>query len=249
MNPAQQYHSRKVSELARIGVAVPDFQRLTSEKHIEAIYQHVKKGFVQTGIQPVLPGCIVVCRALSGTGIWLIDGQHRFLAFQRLLEQDHIDVVVMTCEIVVRDEEEAHEYFRLVNTNLPMKKPPRNVTLAVPNQVARKFVECYPLMFKDSENPRRPHLNVRHFAERLAKCSYIRGWTVDLIFAALLQHNQVLSGKPVTHFKYPGDTTAKLTDLKTQAEKKGGLLFGLYKDYEFVDQCFKARIADVLQIL
>jgi len=240
MNSSQTYGTRKISELIDMGITVPDWQRLTSQKHIDSIYNFIKEYVDSWQNQPVLPGCFTLCSAVIQRQPfwWLIDGQHRFLAMHRLLQDDDLDCVVMCCNIQVSDENQAHEYFRIVNTSLPLKRPPRNSRLTVPNEVIRQLKNMFPNIFKDTENPRRPHLNARHFAEKLLTRPEIQNQNAESIIAKLLEYNQKICAMPLSEFKYPGDKKDRLDKIKQQAIQKGNFFLGMYKNYEFLGKSF-----------
>jgi 5-methylcytosine-specific restriction endonuclease McrA len=236
LHPNQAYEMVLFSNLSHF-IQVPEWQRLTSEKHITEIYQSILSYVKEYNIQPVLPGCLTVCKC-NQTYI-MVDGQHRFLAFKKLFYDHKIDIKIMCCVIEVKNEEEAHHWFRIVNSNLPLTRLPAHQRLTVPNQVAERIASMYPKVFSESDRPRRPHISKQELASQIALTisnnPLLINSTADELEQKLLEYNQWMSTQPVDTFKYPGDDMKTLTkhmnDIRT---KKGGCYFGMYKQYEFV---------------
>lgn len=242
MNPGQRYVERTYSDLHRLGLNVPEWQRLTSAQHVASLYHSLKAHLEAHHVQPVLPGCITLCHRTQPPDLWLlIDGQHRVLALKRLYDEDRYDLTVMCCDLAISSEAEAHTLFELVNASKPLSRLPRHQPLSVPNAVVRQMQHQFPAIFKDTDHPRRPHLNHQQLAERLAACPAIASWTADQVVQRLLQYNQHLSTCPPDQFRYPGESLEAVEKTLAAAAKKGCFL-GLYKNYEFLSWCFQPSL-------
>lgn len=246
MNPQQHFETYQVSQLKRLGVNVPDWQRLTSQSHIGEIYKYLVDGYKRCKCQPVLTGVLVLC-CKTNTGsapTWfLIDGQHRYLAMLQVLEDTGLDCHVMCNVIHVSDEKEAHDWFRISNVNMPMKRPPSNTMLNIPNEVARRMQRRFPVCFKDSARPRRPHLNIQQLADNLLP--FVRdGVSADAMVDQLMSFNKAMSEDEKKMPVYPHDNQSKLEEMwKREIPSKGGLYLGMYKNYEFVKLAFEPSVS------
>ena len=236
LNQNQLYELIRYSELSKY-IHVPEWQRLTSEKHILEIYRSILSYHTEHKRQPILPGCLTVCR-FNQTYI-MVDGQHRFLALKKLFDDHAIDIKIMCCVINIQHEDEAHHWFSVVNSSLPLTRLPTYQRLTVPNQVAERIASMYPKIFSESDRPRRPHIRKQELASQIAlaigKNPHLSQCTANELEAKLLDYNRWMSIQPPDTFKYPGDDLKTLdkhmVDIKL---KKGGCYFGMYKQYEFV---------------
>lgn len=243
MNPGQRYIARTYSQLSQLDVNMPEWQRLTSAKHVQMLYESMYSSIIQDASHPpILPGCMIFCHNLPSLWI-LIDGQHRFLALKKLFDDHGIDLSIMCCDITIEDETRAQHWFEVVNKTLPLGRLPKHQTLTVPNQVLRELQRIYPKCFSDTDNPRRPHLN-QQLAIRLTHVPGIEIWKADKIVERLLKYNTYLQQQPWTAFKYPGDTQTTVEKYLSAAAKKGNLLLGMFKNYEFLEDCFQSHTAN-----
>jgi hypothetical protein len=243
MNPNQRFSILKYSEVIEMGIQFPDWQRLVNTSHVDKIYNDVKTYMDKNLHQPILPGCLSLCVVKTSPPTWImIDGQHRFLALKKLYEESKLDVSMMYCTITIESENEAHHWFTIVNSNIPLLRIPPHQRLTIPNQVTEKIVSLFPKLFSDSLNPRRPHLNKQELSSRLAQTiSTVPGLSTqpaDYITSKLLDYNNLLLTYSIDKFKYPGDTDELIHKYLTVALKKGKCLFGMYKQYEFIQHCF-----------
>lgn len=232
MNCNQKFIIRKASELVKMGINTPDWQRLISDKHVQQFIDYILTGKETNQFkQPILPGCITVCID-EQKNFYICDGQHRLKALFRVLEEHKIDIEVMCCDIHVKDSTEAEFVFKIVNSNLPMKKLARNVRLSDSNQVVIYFQSKYPNVFKDTDAPRKPHLNARQFSDQLAPVLKESNLTASEAISKLLWFNKIIE-------KFdPEDSVAQKA--KEIATQKGGLYLGIFKPtYSFLTCCFK----------
>lgn len=244
-NPQQSYEWMRFSDLSKL-ISLPEWQRLTSEKHISEIYKSILSYTTEHKRQPILPGCLTLCNLtrdgaaeslfitdsvvpvtpidrLNQTFI-MIDGQHRFLALKKLYHEHNLDIKVMCCIIKIRKEEEAHSWFSLVNSNLPLTRLPSHQRLTVPNQVAERIVSMYPKIFSEAERPRRPHIRKQELASQIAlvisKNPLLAQCTPDELETKLLNYNRWMSTQPPDSFKYPGDDLKTLTKYMSDIQTK-----------------------------
>jgi len=243
MNPDQQYVARKYSDLVQhLHLRVPDWQRLASDRHVQELFDYLHQYWLRHQRQPVLLGCLTLC-CVRRDGTWLlIDGQHRFKAMERLYLQDHVDLTVMCCDVKVSEETDAMTWFDQVNKALPVERVLRQRSLQVPNRVVEELARRFKDIFKDSDHPRRPHLNKQILAQRLTGLEAVKNESSDVIVAHLLAYNDKLKAYVATQawedvFLYPGDTPDTVEKAVAAAEKKGCFL-GLFKDLEFLSWCF-----------
>lgn len=250
MNERQTFQVLKYSEMIDRGLQFPDWQRLVNSAHVDKICSDLRTYINRHGHQPMLPGCLTLCVLGSPPTAWImIDGQHRFLALKKLYEESRQDVSILCCFLAIDTENEAHHWFTVVNSNIPLLRIPPHQRLTVPNQVTTRIVSMFPRIFSTADRPRRPHLNAQelssHLAQALGTVPGLSMLTADSIVSQLVEYNQVLLTYAPDKFYYPGDTADVVEKYLAAALKKGRCLLGMFKYYEFVKHCFQKQAPPV----
>lgn len=241
MNNLQRFVQRPISAVVKLSLHMCEWQRLTSARHVDSLYTHFKEYYDVHAKQPVIPGCITLCHTLNYETWWLVDGQHRVLALQKLYEEHNLNFTIMCCDIQVADEAGAQEWFKIVNNTLPLKVLPKRQAqnLSVPRAIVEQIKRTFPAIFTDSERPRRPHLFINAFAEKLSSLKSLVSMTSDEAVERLVAFNRdVLCKRSCSQYMYPGDKQTTVEQAWAVATKKGQVYFGMYKNYEFLDECF-----------
>lgn len=149
----------------------------------------------------------------------------------------------MCCFINVTDDNQAHQYFKLVNKNLPLKTFPGNRRLTIPKKIVLELQKRYPSVFTTSMNPQRPNINAQQLCDALMNSPIIIHNSEvndeDLI-GNVIQSIMALNEKYLKEvcedvFKYPKDTVDRIRSLLKIAHKKSFIL-GMFKDFEFIQE-------------
>lgn len=69
-----------LAQLAKLPLRVPDMQRRADLQRVEDIVDYHRRG---GSTNPLLIGDLIVAHSPNGDA-WVVDGQHRWLAYQRL---------------------------------------------------------------------------------------------------------------------------------------------------------------------
>lgn len=127
------------SELVK-NISIADYQREVHQDHVEKIYNFLKETVNENEI-PTIPTAMVigVCRGEGGDKHVLLDGQHRFFALKRILEEDKVDVPVLVIFELLKDGEEMKKMFLLVNKSKPIGNLPDSVGHLNDYMKARNF--------------------------------------------------------------------------------------------------------------
>lgn len=208
----------KFSELKTL--TIPDFQRELDEKRVEKLYRNINE-------KSVFPGVLIVCRSYSGN-YWLIDGHHRYRAYQKLYEEKKLDLKIAIQFIEVRDAKEAHRIFEVANDSKPIPKMPVGISLKDPQEVANYLYTTYPQIFSPSRACHRPHLNKEMIIERIGR---LLSKHPNLTTATIIEKIVVLNNRYRTKLNLPENSVAY-----AKAVKKGGCFLGLVPKCNWVDE-------------
>lgn len=158
-----------LSQLVQLPIRVPDIQRAADLQRVEDIVQH----HAGRGTPPVLFGDLMVAQTQDGSA-WLVDGQHRWLAYRRLAPMfPEAAVTVEVVRLGVDGAPSMAELFVMVNRSVPV---PEYVVKAVMDNTHRHVLDQIDVAFRAtyapfvsmSGNPRRPNVNVSRLLDRLS---------------------------------------------------------------------------------
>lgn len=99
---------------------------------------------------------------------YLIDGQHRYLALQKLFVEYLIDSEILVNIIPVATESDAYTRCRLLNNSMPLVLPENLKLFTLAKEITDRLVQKYFNFFSASPKPRRPHMNKDTLAQNLA---------------------------------------------------------------------------------
>jgi hypothetical protein len=219
-------------------------QRLVNDQHVDKIYKSLKSQIVEHKQAPVLPGCLVVCVCAPSSKKWLVDGNHRFKAYSKLLACDGEDLEFFVNWVAVDDEAAAKTVFDLVNKSVPIPRMPQGISMQKPNRVLQHFQDRYPQCFSHAtktDTCRRPHLHPSALQTALGHVlRHKKDLSAEQIIKELASYNTLLQRKSWRFFQHkPRDTQAAIEKLMRTASSKGGLFLGLFADYDWLYDLFK----------
>lgn len=236
----QLYRSIKVSQLYDY-ISVPSYQRLIEEERVNEIFESIKDLF-DKGIEPILPSCIVIC--FYKNTYWIVDGNHRFKAYIKLLNECNIDLKICINLIEVENETESFTIFNMVNKSVPIPEMPVGISLNIPNQVYTHFEKKYEKIFSPSNNPHRPNLSKKIFIEQIGRIVATTNLNHEEIITKLENYNNLLITKlgNINFFKIRvRDNNNTYKNAISKARSKGGLYFGVFGNYNWLYKLFEIK--------
>jgi hypothetical protein len=126
------------------GIEIPNFQRSLNKNRVDEIYGSMLKIFEKDD-EPFIPSPIIFCKMSSE--IYLVDGNHRFNAYKKLLKNDNYDVKTYISVINVDTIEEIEMIFNQLNNSVPVEKLPKCVKMNQITPIKTFFMDKYPFYF------------------------------------------------------------------------------------------------------
>lgn len=167
------------------------------------------------------------------------DGNHRYNACLKLLNDKHIDLELAVNLVIVESEQDSQDIFQLVNTTVPLPTMPKGISLKIPNNVVEHFRKKFPKIFSSNKTCRRPHLTEREFTEHIGRI--VEGGYNDATFMikAIETYNNTLKNSVWTVYKSKKlSSGGKITSLVANATRKGGFYVGIFGDYLWMYNLF-----------
>jgi len=241
----ESFTIKPFSNLITENITAPDFQRLLSLKHVDEIYNEIKNKLEQK-LSPLLPGCLVVCETSSGTK-WLVDGNHRYQAYLKILNDYKEDLTVAVNYIQVSDIKEASSVFNMVNHSIAVPKMPDGISLNLPNQLYREIEKKYPKLFSESKKCQRPKLHRDSFIEALGKMIEKVGAeqkiTPEDFMIRFERYNSLLKKRNWREFiTKPGDKQEKIYSLQEKCVLNGNVFVGMLPDFQWLTYIYLPHI-------
>lgn len=235
LSTQESYVKVSFSSLIEEKIVPPSFQRLLTASHVESIFKGIKNS-LDKKLKPLLPGCLIICETADGHHKWLIDGNHRFEAYKRILNEMKEDLKVVVNYISVPDRQAAEELFRIVNHSVPVPEMPDGVSLDMPNKLYKAVLAKYPNIFSESKRCQRPKICRDLFIEALGQLvAKVPNVTPVDFVARLEKYNNILKRKNWREFiSKPGDTQDRISSLQEKCVRYGGIFVGLKPDFQWM---------------
>jgi hypothetical protein len=153
--------------LLGLDITIPNEQRVVDTTKVAEIvkYQNLHH---KTYLQYNFMGAINI--HVFDNKKYLIDGQHRFKAIEKLIQQkvSGIDAHLINVEFVhVNTYEEMANNYNTINMNTGLPAFPPQIEKSVPEEVALYFFNKYPTHWSAASLPKRPNMNKNKFQEAL----------------------------------------------------------------------------------
>jgi hypothetical protein len=227
----ERYELKTISELATF-VSMPEIQRVVDSDRVEAIYQEILESYKKK-IEPFFPGVLTIAEV--GDKSYLLDGQHRFLAFVKLREHNY-DIRVVVNTIKVKNEDEMRMLFNLVNKSCPANEiPPSKTNYTDAQKILKHFTDHYKNNFSSNTRSNRPKINRNSFEMHIRELLAVYPNSDELI-RVLLAHNETLRHRADNTFPQTSGSRKSIAEYKTLADEQGGLMFGLFPDGSCFDE-------------
>lgn len=196
-------------------------QRFLINERVNAMKESIMK-------HKLLCGCIIIYRNPKEATSIIIDGQHRYYAIKRLLEDNKdLSFLLITVQIITDEKTNPFEYFKLVNDTRPLDiKDVSEFTIDLSNEVTKIFQKKYKECFKSSDNPQKPNVNSNMFAELVrrimkANCIDNSSTNVDTVVELVNDYNAELKADIASY---------TLTSSQKDKAIKYGFYIGIERD-------------------
>jgi hypothetical protein len=125
-------------------IKIYDKQRSLDESRVDEIKKHFINGIIRYK-DPKIRGAVTLCCIESSLNEYvLIDGQHRYEALCKIINDGIIDDCRLMFQIIiVQDINEIHEEFRNINKNVPVPVHYIDINDAI-NETTTKIIKSYP---------------------------------------------------------------------------------------------------------
>lgn len=244
MNNGQRILSLALSELKKWNIQIPEWQRFLNEDRIEGLFRSMLKSFSSREEEknmPLLQTGIILTELKNRFSI--IDGQHRFKAFEKLHLQFGTDFEILVIIIPVKKEEEIFQFCRMINDSQPLNLPDHPDHFVTAKNITEILQHKYYPFFSSSLHPRRPNVNADQFSQRLAELIAL-GENPHVLYEKIENLNSkfrdaIEKEKNVHQFIHPGDTLEKVEKMINIAQKKAisaKFYLGLCKNYEWMSE-------------
>lgn len=228
----ERYIKQRISIL-RTTLNIPEIQRVIQPQRVDEIYKSIEVEYKQ-GKEFLSPGAFVV--AECNDVLYLVDGQHRFIAYLKLFDEHKYDTEVVLYLVNIKSINELTPLFNLVNNTLPVAHIPEGLNRSSCNEVMRHFMNKYPGIFSSSRsgNTTRPFIHPTKLEEQII---ILLDFHPNGLIEKLESLNDDLKSFNINQFKTSkGDKVDKLSDFRTKAIQKGGLLFGMFPGFSCFDK-------------
>jgi hypothetical protein len=225
-----------VEFLNKLNVLPSSFQRQIHYQQVNEIVDYQKKVYEEKKHFEIF-NCIYICYSNTQPNYQIIDGQHRYCAFQKLLEiygNFKIEYKIIVCENV----DQMHHYFKIINLSRPLILHDKRNEAETMRILIGHIRNKYKPYIKQSENPRVPNINLDKLERMLkeykviTKCLEKNLNIVDL-FENINTFYQTTTEKYSEKWHQWGVT-------QYQIELSSPKLFlGLYKNYEWVSHLIR----------
>jgi hypothetical protein len=231
----QRIQQMSISQLLNNNnIIIPKIQRECDIERVEEIKKYQKEFYSKNKCFNFI-GCIYICELNNNW--YLIDGQHRYSVMKDLYDTgNNFDIFVNI--ISVTSMEEVYTFFKIINKSLPLPnwiKEGTDAGIDIKEYIKGK----YPKIIKASQKPRKPHINVDIFVEKLL--IQLKGRNIpDLINYIENENTTHLDKLNLLVDKYPD-----LNNVITKATEKNKFYLGIYWCESIPDKISKSLQAKV----
>jgi hypothetical protein len=231
LTETQIYEWAKTSSLS---VLIPSCQRAVNDERVNDIYKALV-ACIDSGRQPHTPGCLCVAEHTAGKN--LIDGQHRLLAYQRILETHNTDLAVCVNRIIVADDKEVEKLFKIVNKAVPATDLPAGVSHSAVNPIIEAFRNKAKFSQSKTGNVRCPNVHQDKFSHFIATVKLLKPELTDNeIIETINRFNTDCHMRIWTFFAKTMDDTQERVE--RDKAKANGFYLGLFDPDEWLGKIF-----------
>jgi 5-methylcytosine-specific restriction endonuclease McrA len=215
---------------------IPDIQRSVDKVHKNTIVNYQEYHYKNTG-QYLFLGQITIVEL--NDVFYLIDGQHRYVAYKELYKI-HPDRIMDICVEIIKIDKECgiDNLFRVINSSKPNKIHESTTNeYKLLNDVVKKFEAKFKSYVKYTSKPRKPNMNIDHLYDHLHKSEIIEkcGFTnSEELLAEIININTFYSSLSNEQFSKFGVKNIEKTKDIIHTKHTNALYLSLYGNYEWV---------------
>lgn len=208
---------------------IPNIQRIHDKEKVDDICTYQIDYFKKNSRFNFLG--VLIVNTIDNKIFFIIDGQHRYLAFKKLISDNYCpEIFIQLCTI--NSKEDLRENYNIINQNTPLPQFPENTNKNLVEDTYTYFLNKYEKMFKTSLRPQRPFVNKVIFQEAIAFIStkfniQSQGQIIKLIE----EHNAMISEWDTSNFPRNKTITPKMLKLCEETHFYLGLYTGKMVDY------------------
>jgi hypothetical protein len=211
--------------LSEYKIETPDIKRSLNKNRINEIYTSMLKIY-EKDEEPYVPSPITICETKNE--IYIIDGNHRFNAYKKLLNDNNYDVKTYVSVIKIDKIDEIEVIFNQLNNSVSVEKMPKGIRINQITHIKTYFMEKYTFFFRGSLNPHRPFVSETIFGETLGKIvERFPKMNHKTIISKIEEYNKDRSTKNENFFKKKTTSIKSIRNAMEKSNTKGGFYIGL----------------------
>jgi hypothetical protein len=213
-------------------IHIPNEQRLKDQDKINEIIEYQKIYYKKNGIFNML-GVINIHYCEENKQNYLVDGQHRYNAINKLYTNGYTSINILFEYIIVDTMEELKQNYELINKNTPLPEFPKEINKNIPENVALYFISNYPTIFKNNKRPFRPYINKNDFQEALGyltlklNTAFEKAISIEELKKIIKDKNEKMKRWPIKTFENQIRKIKKWPEYKEKADNEKFYL-GMY---------------------
>ena len=226
---------------------IPNIQRIHDKEKVSEICEYQIEYFKKHSRFNFLG--VMIVNTINRETFFIIDGQHRYLALKKLIDDNYCpEIFIQLC--IINNEEELRANYNIVNKNTPLPQFPENTNKNLVEDTYTYFLNKYDKMFKTSLRPQRPFVNKTIFQEAIAFISnkfdiQTQGPLIKLIE----DFNSMISEWDSSNYPRTKTITPKMLKLCEENKFYLGLYTGKMVDYcyDWVREMVKFKTGEILK--
>ena len=153
-------------ELSKYNITIPNIQRILDIDKINNIVNYQIDFLKNNSIFNIL-GLININYNKEDKTYYLIDGQHRYSALEKLFNLGHNPYFFIEL-VYVNNFNELKNNYNLINKNTPLPELPENINKTLIETSAMYFKNKYTELWSKTSRSNRPHIYFDYFLEAIA---------------------------------------------------------------------------------
>lgn len=169
VNNNKKIVSINIERLLSEKIIIPNEQRIRDDDKVDEIKKYQDNYYKNGNNHFNFLGCINIHYCDEDGKNYLVDGQHRFKAMEKLHKEDNYKNFYVQVEIVkVNNKNELIENYKMINKNTELPEFPEDINKNLVENVCKYFFSVYPKIWTMKKKSIRPKLNKNQFQEAVA---------------------------------------------------------------------------------
>jgi hypothetical protein len=214
------------------------FNRVVSNDHVNDIYNQIVKCY-HRNLNINFYNNFKLCNIKDTRGLQLIDGQHRYYALKRFIDEINpkftVEPVFNVSIYLVEDEYEIERIFSIINNTLPITSDEINKQKLV--KIVQSLKKKYPDYIKEVKT-KRPRIKVDELMQTMQDKKIMnvlpKDKYVEIVLAYIYTINKNLAKKTHSYFG-----TDKNMNVMFESAKNIDFYLGLDESYKWIDDLFQ----------